>query len=295
MSEALELFEEGTRWTDRIARLMFPILVDHAKAGSTITYGEMRAQLQRRFAEHHVHASMYGHPAGKVGNICIALGSEWAAPIPPLNAIIVNGKTGLPGDGADYYLSKFVKGRDRKRLSDHERRAMAEETIEAVFNFRRVDALASALGINGGRIAHQPLTNPIVVPPIRKPRGGESDAHKSLKRWVAQHPSAFKEFGRFAKGEEEKFISSGDEIDVFFSNGHLCLGVEVKASGASEGELCRGVFQCVKYRAVLRAMLKAEAKVPAAVSLLVLEEKPGRVVRSLAQRLDVPVMVVDRK
>lgn len=64
--------------------------------------------------------------------------------------------------------------------------------------------------------------------------------------------------GSFATGTNEKHLSSGDRLDAHFDNGKQRLAVEVKTSGCSEDELQRGVYQAVKYRAILRAEQKAQ-------------------------------------
>ena len=61
-----------------------------------------------------------------------------------------------------------------------------------------------------------------------------------------------------APGKTEAPLYSGDRVDVLFADGRRRIAVEVKASGAPPSELVRGVFQCVKYAAVLDAEAIAE-------------------------------------
>jgi hypothetical protein len=90
---------------------------------------------------------------------------------------------------------------------------------------------------------------------------------------VCSHPEQFIEFGTFKKGEVEVRLLSGDEVDVLFQNRNSVLAVEVKGSNAPESEYWRGLFQCVKYRAVLRAMRLAEGKYPNAHAVLLLHSR----------------------
>jgi hypothetical protein len=120
----------GNRWTDEIARHIFPLLVWCANHGQKITYGQLDVEVQRRGWGDHVFVSKYGYPAGAIGRALLETEKETGQKIPPLNALIVNAKTGVPGDGCDYYLSTYLDNRRRKKLSDDQRKSMAEETIE---------------------------------------------------------------------------------------------------------------------------------------------------------------------
>ena len=46
---------------------------------------------------------------------------------------------------------------------------------------------------------------------------------------------------------------TGDAVDVPFTHGIRMWGVEVKSAVSQEGDILRGLFQCVKYRALVQA------------------------------------------
>ncbi len=123
--------------------------------------------------------------------------------------------------------------------------------------------------------------------------GPETDVHKALKAWVREHPEAFKAHRRFERGGTEQRLSSGDRLDVLFDNGRTQLAVEVKAKDAPDPEVQRGVYQCIKYRATLRAMPLAATMPPNAQAVRVLERKPCRDVVNLAMRLSVIIINVE--
>ncbi len=54
-------------------------------------------------------------------------------------------------------------------------------------------------------------------------------------------------------GEVEVSLHSGDSLDVLFFDSNRRIAVEVKGASAPVGEVIRGLFQCVKYEAVLDA------------------------------------------
>lgn len=94
-------------------------------------------------------------------------------------------------------------------------------------------------------------------PGSRRPgvRGGigEGAAHRTLKEYIRDNPLSVGIKRKGAKAETEKDLPSGDRIDVFFENGTSWVGVEVKSEQSSEDDIRRGLYQCVKYRAVMEA------------------------------------------
>lgn len=85
--------------------------------------------------------------------------------------------------------------------------------------------------------------------------GGESPQHKALKAYVCDHPGivgASKESRAIA----EHPLPSLDKIDVLFRSAHECIAVEVKSSVSEgvPGDFERGIYQAIKYLALLRAM-----------------------------------------
>jgi hypothetical protein len=70
------------------------------------------------------------------------------------------------------------------------------------------------------------------------------------------------------------------------------LAVEVKAENAEAAEVERGVYQCIKYRATLRAMQIAAAKPPNGNAVLVVERTPTAKIWHLATRLSVNIIQV---
>jgi hypothetical protein len=57
-----------------------------------------------------------------------------------------------------------------------------------------------------------------------------------------------------AETDIEVPLLSGDRIDCSFDSGDRIAVVEVKSWISNEDDLIRGIFQCIKYRAVMEAM-----------------------------------------
>jgi hypothetical protein len=92
----------------------------------------------------------------------------------------------------------------------------------------------------------------------------------------------------------EYVLPSLDQIDVVFKTGKVCVAVEVKSSLSDSfpEDYKRGLYQVIKYDALLRAMALAGAKsIPSEInSFLVLESSLPGELRSLAQILGVTVI-----
>jgi hypothetical protein len=78
---------------------------------------------------------------------------------------------------------------------------------------------------------------------------------------------------RLGNGNTEVPLPSGDILDVFFRHGQDNIAVEVKSALSGDADIVRGMYQCVKYRAVLEAQQAADGLPQSARAILVLEAK----------------------
>lgn len=287
--DAARAFREGRQWSDRTARLALPILLASAKSHQTITYKRLAHKLNELHGEPLPKSFRnYGWPPGKVGDALENLSHTWKSRIPPLSAIVVNEQTGYPGPGAFSFIQRYFQGSGTSLQKDEA--AYVDAALGLIFNYPKWDDVADYFGV---KIESQHYDHhreqPISIPaPSRYVGGPESEQHKALKKWVSQHPELFAPtFRGFGTGDCEIDIASGDRLDVYFSNQQSLLAAEVKASNAPPSEYFRGIFQCIKYRAVLQATQLAEGKIPNAQAVLVTQHSlPEEAVR-LAERLQV--------
>jgi len=120
----------------------------------------------------------------------------------------------------------------------------------------------------------------------------ESDEHRRLKEYVNSHPRRFGAPNGCKEGVTEKRLRSLDEIDVWFVSPGEQLAVEVKSHRSNDLDLERGIFQCVKYRAVLEAENRA-GKIRSTVrACLVSERKLPNELARLAKLFDVEVKTI---
>ena len=102
---------------------------------------------------------------------------------------------------------------------------------------------------------------------------GEGPNHKALRLWVQNHPKRVVKRLRGVETATEVELLSGDRVDVVYRTAREIITIEVKSRDSGWADLQRGVYQCVKYRAVMEAQ---EAQEHQAV-----QERQGSVVRSL--------------
>ena len=88
--------------------------------------------------------------------------------------------------------------------------------------------------------------------------GGESEAHRLLKEAIARDPGLLGLPVGTPAGRTEQPLPSGDRVDVIFETRKALVLVEVKPRSAPEWDLNRGLFQCIKYRAVGQALSDLE-------------------------------------
>ena len=106
----LEFYNKGKKWSDHIARYALPVLLGRAKAGKRVTYKELAHRIYELYGEPEPTSYRnYGHPPGKIGTTLEILETVWKSHIPPLNTIVVNQTTKLPGNGAYTFIGRDCK------------------------------------------------------------------------------------------------------------------------------------------------------------------------------------------
>jgi hypothetical protein len=227
------------------ARAALPMLVQLAHAGRDITYGKLAEPLGMK------NPRTLNYPLGCIGQAIESLSKKWGESIPVIQCLVVNQGTGLPGEGVGWFV------RDKGEFASlplRKQRAIIRGIHAEVFAYPRWHDVLRALGLEPVRSDFSESLQAAA----NYRGGGESEQHKALKRYVATHPAIVGVPVRAAPGEQEFPIPSGDTIDVFFHHGGVRTAVEVKSRISPEADIVRGLFQCVKYRAVLEAQVNVD-------------------------------------
>lgn len=276
----------------KIAPLALPYMIQSAREGRPISYGDLAAKVEARWKlPVQFRRGRYGSPVGLIGKKLEDLGEHWGVLLPPLNTIVINQQQQCAGTGGDPLLANYLNAKGQRFYKKH-RKELHSAARDIVFDYgERWVTVAEAFGVPVlkpafGRVGPN---KPLKLPKLGQGGGVESPEHQNLKEWVRSHPSFLKDkgYGRFEPGESEHRLSSGDELDVYFGTLPRRLAVEVKPSHASDDEFQRGVYQVVKYRAVMRAEQIAEALIPQAECVLVTTRSPDPESRELMRRLGV--------
>ena len=264
----------STEATRRNVRLMLPIMIHWAKTGQKEhTYDDLiHAIGKQRF-------SGIGHALGGVQEVIDELNRKTNLAIPPLNSLCKKAETKAPAEGFECVRSKY------NSLKDNEKRDLVEGLDSKAINFPYWDRVLKELNLKEAA----PFTEE-QLKVIKNPhcgRGGEGEEHKALKKYICQHPECLN-YKDVVFAETEHPLPSGDSLDVYFelSDGKH-VAIEVKPSIAPDQDICRGVFQCVKYNAVMDALRKIECKGYEIEVLLVTAGKFSSQNKALAEELDV--------
>ena len=253
-------FVGGTALFQKRAAQALPILVRQVEAMEPLSYEALAAEMDMPFPLN------LKDVLGAIGYELVALGKKWREKIPPLQCLVVGKRTGIPSRGIAWFVPDrevFLKG------TPQQKRQIVDAMLADVYAFRRWDDVLAAFGLKARR--ERPKEAPPLPPPMEGGfGGGESEDHRLLKTYVAAHPELLDLPEKSAKGQIEFGLPSADCIDVLFKNGEAWVGAEVKGVLSSEADIVRGMFQCVKYRALMEATQKYEREAVNARVVLVL-------------------------
>jgi hypothetical protein len=228
----------GDKLYQKRARTVLPILVRQAKAGRPIYYAHLADEVGMPNPRN------LNYPLGCIGDALNDLSTEWEDEIPHIQALVKNQHTNLPGPGFDGFLEQ--KG--EKWSNAKERRAIIEAYWAKIAAYPYWDDVLDAL-----KLAPTATDLAPIIAEAGRGGGGEGPEHLALKNFVCANPHLVGLKLGDPSGKPEYGLPSGDSVDVFFAQKRRIHAVEVKPDGSGLRDITRGLFQCVKYRAVLLA------------------------------------------
>ena len=229
------------------ARRAFPFLVSLAKAGKTIYYSDLAKILEMPNPRN------LNFVLGAIGSALQEMGERKDTKIPAIQSLVVNKQYNLPGEGFGYFISE----QDFKIKSKSQQRQIVHAYLTEVFTYSHWDQVLGELGLEP-----VPFDFSILREKVKKSRGGggEGPKHKALKEYIAFNPQVVGLPASLRPGQMEYPLLSGDAIDVLFENKGELIGIEVKSEISDEGDIIRGLFQCVKYKTTLEAQQAVNSK-----------------------------------
>jgi hypothetical protein len=231
----------GNNWYQEIAQEVLPILVARAEAGRSITYGRLAAQIDK-----YEYRRKLGPALGAIGR---TLADEMPADVPPIQCLVVD-QHGICGAGVGWFLGKMTAA-EFKALPKAEKRKLVDQCHKEIFAYPNWRKMLDKLDLQPIESDLSEITD-AAARPLRGGKG-ESDEHKALKIYIAAHPKIVGVSSKIT-GKTEKRLPSGDCLDVSFRGTKTWTAVEVKAINSPEADIARGIYQCVKYIAVMQAI-----------------------------------------
>jgi hypothetical protein len=262
----------------RRARQALPILVRQARAGKKIPYSDLADELGMHNPRN------LNYVLGYIGRAIQKLAKTWKAKIPPIQCVAVNKNTGIPGEGIGWFISDLA---DFKARSPEEREQIVEIELVKVFAYPKWKEVLSAFGL-------KPVGLSAAISVLKsqaKEKGGvgEQEDHRRLKDYIACSPEVLGLPG-YGQGQTEFPFPSADRIDVMFRHGDRWVGVEIKGPSSDDADLVRGLFQCVKYIALLEANIKSDLNKGYARVLMVSARQLPAAVKELKKILGIEVL-----
>ena len=231
-----------TKRSQELVSQIIPILVGWAKYGLTNkTYGDLIHALG------YTRYSGIGDQLGNVETVMRELRKMTGEDVPTLNALVKTPKEGIPSDGFDFVYPNY------NGLTLSEKQVFVAGINEKALNYQKWDWVLDQLGLQPSKIITEQELEAISV----HGGGGEGKEHKAIKEYVYKHPESLGITG-VIRNETEHPLPSGDRLDVYFETSDCRYAIEVKPSISPDDDITRGIFQCVKYKAILEAMRKVE-------------------------------------
>lgn len=266
----------STEATRQNVRLMIPVLIHWAKSGhNDHTYGDLiHAIGKSKF-------SGIGHALYAVQEVLNSLSKKAGNKnIPTLNSLCKNAKTMLPSEGFEFVSPKY------NQLDEAGKRVFVEGLDSKALNYPHWDWVLDQLELKEATpFSDEQLE--AIKKTCQNYGSGEGKEHKALKEYILKHPERLG-YSDIVFAETEHILPSGDRLDVYFelSDGDH-VAIEVKPSISTDQDITRGIFQCVKYYAVMEALRTIECKDYEIEVILVSAATLSSQNKSLAVELDI--------
>ncbi len=272
----------GKKLYQQRAEQALPLLVRQAHAHKEITYKSLSNEMGMKNPRN------LNYVLGSVGFTLRNLAKNWGEDIPPIQTIVVNKATGIPGSGGQW----FAAGDGYDKLDSKTRDLLIQEKHRDVFIYPKWRQVLRHLKLPEVEVTYDALFEAAA----KSGRGaGESQRHKNLKTEVCAQPELAGLDSLKGKGRIEHPLPSGDWLDVCFETPDRLAAVEVKTITSNDDDITRGLFQCVKYLAVMESVIAIKRSKQLASCVLLLEGHLPASLLGIKNALGVKVFELNRK
>lgn len=264
------------------AQSALPILIRQAASRKPIYYEGLAAELAMPNPRN------LNYVLGSVGTTLNELSREpgWRE-IPHIQSLVINQHRRLPGHGFEGFLAEKVT--EYRNLSVAEKRAYLDAYWHEIYAYPYWAEVLEACKLSPA--SPDARKTVATAKTGRSGGGGEGEQHKRLKDQVASNPMLVG-LPLIARATKEAALPSGDKIDVLFETTDRHVAVEIKSSISNDVDLTRGLFQCVKYRAVMEAERGFSGALHSVDALLVVGRCFPTALRALQNSLGVRVVEI---
>lgn len=288
-------------WEHATAPLM-RILIARVAQRSDISYDAARMYVEEEASISRIFTTRMGHVAGYL----IQQIHEVEPNAPLINTLVVSQKDRMPSKGAGPFMARrFGKPKlakdDAKKDHPELWRKTYEKAADEVYDLGVTGWLDIYKKVFGAKLSKRKIEkiNRDQVDGTERDGhqfggGGEGKHHKALRLWVMNNPGEVRAAYRNARTDTEWLLDSADRVDVVFFKGKETVVLEVKSRTSNRDDLYRGVFQCIKYRAVAAAMDPRGVNAPI-TSFLVTEEAPPGEIKDLLRLHSIKHFLAPRK
>lgn len=261
-----------------LVRKMIPILIRWAKQGLTnMTYDNLIKELG------YIKFSGVGKQLGYIDDVFERLKKITGEKIPTLNALVKSKSSGLPSPGFSYVYTSYDD------MSEDEKKIFVMGLNKEALEYKQWDWVLSSLGLTPS-VINTTAIEAVIRSGKFHGKGGEGENHKKLKEYIYAHPEDIG-IKDVVEKDTERVLLSGDRLDVYFKQiDGSCIAVEVKPSTSPDEDIMRGLYQCVKYKAIMDAEDKVHGKKLQNRSILVIGGELSTVNMMIRDTLEIQVI-----
>jgi hypothetical protein len=271
-------------------------LIAAALDGTVMTYGDIKQKLEDEAGFSTIFATRIGFVAGSLMETI----QDRIPDAPLINVLVVNQIDRQPSKGAGSFMANRF---GEPRLNEDDAKQKHPQLWEE--SFERAAAEVYEYGPeNWAKLYKKVFGSTLTLKQIDEEReerkrgtekdgiptgrnygpGGEGKFHRALRLWIEANPGVVHASFADATTDTEVDLDSGDRVDVVYKCADRIVLLEVKSRISNGIDLRRGVFQCIKYRAVRAAMdvrnepliqtyLVTEAELPGEIAALLRRHK----------------------
>jgi len=267
---------KGRERSYELAKQMIPVLISWAQEKrSPQYYGTLSKAIGHGTAR-------IGRQLGVIAKIFRDLSFAANKDVPLLNALVINQDSKRPSDGLGDVVDGYYDWDEDRKIQE------AKKLNAKAYAYKDWPWVLKALGLMAYNGSSEES--------IRKGKYTRGDSegpyHKALKEYILSHPEEFS-IDNIKVKENEHILLSGDRLDVYFQlKDGKQIAIEVKSRISDDADILRGIYQCVKYKAVLSAECQTHGENANVDAFLVSEKDLSEENRKTANMLSVKYVVI---